>query len=131
MFLGFGRQKKLARYKRFNYEPRAFDAESESFKVRRNIIKEQLENNEEPISIEKEAFLMSKPKPNGLPIVLFIGFVASSIGFYRFYNLVKTDIGQEVSVMGNTWGANELGQFTCLAILFSCGYLFIRKSKKL
>lgn len=131
MFLGFGRQKKLARYKRFNYEPRAFDADSESFRVRRNIIKEQLESNQEIQSLEKEAFVLTKEKTNLLPFLFFIGFITGSIGFYHFYNQVKLSKGKEIAVLGSTWEANELGQFACLAILFISGFMFIRKSKKL
>ena len=131
MFLGFNNQKKLARYKRFSYEPKHFDAESENFRIRRNIIKKQLDLNQQPMSLEKEAFILTKPKPNGIPIILFISFITSSIGFFHFYSEVKTSIGKEVSVLGNTWGINELGQFTCLGILFTCGYMFIKKSKKL
>lgn len=131
MLLGFGRNKKLARYKRFNYEPRAFNAESESFRVRKNIIKKQLEANQEPISLEKEAFLLSKKSPSLLPLILFMGFVVGAAGFYYFYSLVKVSIGKEVAVLGTTWGANELGQFACLALLFISGVMFIRKSKKI
>ena len=131
MFLGFGRQKKLARYKRFNYESRHYNAEKEGFESRKKLIKEQLANNEPVLSIEKESFLLSKKKTSLVPIVLFTGFIIGTISFYHFYSRLKTSKGIDISLLGSTWGAYELAQFASLAVVCVSGFMFIRKSKKL